>query len=103
MSEEQALTDEELDQQFRSMVDQFIDQANEFSKVESIENVGMAMLYAASRFNAFVVSQHAKSLEAYQSDTPRAQAFFLKQYQEMLEENLEDYQQVFQKYSHLKK
>ena len=100
MAEEQ-LTDEELDANFREMIDKFIDQANEFSEVESIENVGMALLYAASRFNSFVVSQHAKSLEAYQNDTPKAKAFFLKQYEEMLDENLEDYEQVFNKYAHL--
>ncbi len=102
MAEEQ-LTDEELDANFRAMIDKFIDHANEFAEIESVENVGMALLYAASRFNAFVVSQHSKSLEAYQADTPKAKAFFMKQYEEMLDENLEDYQQVFQQYSHLMK
>ncbi len=101
MAKEQVLTDEELDEQFRAMIDKFIDHANEFAEVESIENVGMALLYAASRFNSFVVSQHAKSQEAYESDIPKARAFFLQQYEEMLNENLEDYKQVFQKYAHL--
>ena len=97
------LSDEELDEIYRRMVDMFIDRANEFAESESQENVGMALLYAASRFNAFVVSQHANTLEDYERDLPKARDFFRGQYREMLDENLEDYKQVYTKYAHLLK
>jgi len=59
---EQVFSDEEFDIQYRSMIDTFIDQANQHAENNNPENVGMALLFAASRFNAFVVSQHAESL-----------------------------------------
>lgn len=98
---DKTLSDEELDEIYRRMVDMFIDRANEFAESESQENVGMALLYAASRFNAFVVSQHANTLEDYERDMSKARDFFRAQYQQMLDENLEDYKQVYTKYAHL--
>jgi hypothetical protein len=93
------ISDDELDVAYRRMVDQFIDQANELAEDNSPENVGMALLFAASRFNAYVISQHAQTLEDYERDLPRAREFFLAQYQQMLDENLEDYKQVYSKYA----
>ncbi len=40
-------------------------------------------------------------LEDYERDLPRARKFFTAQYAEMLDENLEDYKQLYHKYSHL--
>lgn len=98
-----SLEDEELEQVFRSMADSFIDRANEYAEINSPENVGLALLYAAARYNAHVVSQHAPTLEDFEKDLPRAREFFAGQYQQMLEENLEDYKSVYTKYSHLMK
>lgn len=97
--DEELVDDDELDARYRELVDSFIDQANEFSEHNSIENVGMALLFAASRFNAYVVSQHAETKDAYQSDLPKARDFFRKQYREMLDENLEEYERVFEMYA----
>ena len=101
--DEELVDDDELDARYRELVDSFIDQANEFSEHNSIENVGMALLFAASRFNAYVVSQHAETKDAYQSDLPKARDFFRKQYREMLDENLEEYKRVFEKYAKITK
>ncbi|MFT5504830.1 MAG: hypothetical protein ACI845_002562 [Gammaproteobacteria bacterium] len=98
MSDDNSISEEELDSRYREIVDSFIDQANELAGHNSIENVGMAMLFAASRFNAYVVSQHADNKEKYKADRPKAQSFFMSQYKDMLDENLEDYEEVFQKY-----
>ncbi len=84
------ISDEELDRQYREMIDSFIDQANLLAENNSAENVGMALLFAASRFNAFVVSRHSDSLTEYENDLDKAREFFFKQYQEMLEANVED-------------
>jgi len=95
---EQPLSDDEVDVIYRQMIDSFIDRANELADQNSPENVGMALLFAASRFNAFVVSQHAENREDYEKDLEKARQFFLSQYQEMLGENLEDYKKVYDKY-----
>jgi len=93
------ISDDELDEIYRRMVDLFIDQANELAETNSPENVGMALLYAASRYNAHVVSSHAETLEDYERDLPKARGFFLAQYEQMLDENLEDYKLNYTKYS----
>ena len=96
---DETLSDEELDAIYRGMVDSFIDRANELAETNSAENVGMAMLYAASRFNAHVVSQHAETPQDYERDLPNAREFFCGEYQRMLDENLEDYKSIYSKYA----
>lgn len=91
----QEMTDEELDEHFRALVDAFIDQANELVNSSSPENVGLALLHAASRYNAFVVSSHAPTLADYNRDYFKARDFFLNQYEQMLDENMEDYKKVY--------
>lgn len=102
MSEE-VMTDEELDILFRKLIDKFIDQANSLAQHNNAENVGLALLHAASRFNAFVVSTHATTLSDYEKDLDQARAFFISQYESMLNENLEDYKKAYDdmKYTHL--
>ena len=100
---EETLSDEELDEIYRRTIDLFIDQANEFAETNSKENVGLALLYAASRFNAYVVSQHANTLDDYERDLPRARDFFRQQYEQMLDENLDDYRKIYSRYAHLLK
>ena len=98
---DESLSDEELDAIYKRMIDEFIDQANALAENQSAENVGLALLYAASRFNAYVVSRHADTLEDFERDLPRARKFFTGQYADMLDENLEDYKQLYSKYAHL--
>ena len=100
---DEILSDEELDEIYRRTIDSFIDQANELAEHNAKENVGLALLYAASRFNAYVVSQHAETLEDYQRDLPRAREFFTARYAEMLDENLADYGKLYTRYAHLLK
>lgn len=98
------MTEDETDQQFREFADGFIDLANKQAEQAPAENVGMALLYAASRFNAYVVALHADNLEQYEKDMPEAADYFKEQYANMLQENIEDYKKVYQpqlKYEHL--
>lgn len=95
---EKSLSEDEVDVIYRQMIDSFIDRANELAEENSPENVGMALLFAASRFNAFVVSQHAENVGDYEKDVEKARQFFVSQYQEMLTENLEDYKKIYEKY-----
>jgi hypothetical protein len=96
---DETISDDELDEIYRRMVDSFIDRANEMAETNSPENVGMALLYAASRYNAHVVSHHAETLEDYERDISTAREFFHAQYEQMLDENLEDYKLNYTKYS----
>jgi len=93
-----SISDDEIDTLYREMIDSFIDRANELADQNSPENVGLALLFAASRFNAFVVSQHAENIDDYEKDLVKAQDFFRTQYREMLDQNLEDYKKVYTKY-----
>jgi hypothetical protein len=93
-----SISDDEIDTLYREMIDCFIDRANELADQNSPENVGLALLFAASRFNAFVVSQHAENIDDYEKDLVKAQEFFRTQYREMLDQNLEDYKKVYTKY-----
>jgi len=90
------MTDEATEREFRRVADAFIDLANEQIESAPKENVGMALLFAASRFNAFVVASHCKTLDRYESDRQKAVEFFSKEYLRMLDENLEDYRRAFE-------
>jgi hypothetical protein len=91
------MSDEDTDRQFRRMADAFIDQANAFIDEAPKENVGMALLFAASRFNSFVVASHAPSIHKFDEDRDKAIQFFSSEYVRMLEENLDDYKRIFDK------
>jgi hypothetical protein len=90
------MTDEATELEFRRIADAFIDVANEQIGSSPRENVGMALLFAASRFNAFVVASHCKTLERYEADREKAIEFFTSEYLRMLQENLEDYRRAFE-------
>lgn len=89
------MSDEDLDIEFRRLADSFIDLANQHVGPDNREIVSMALLYAAARFNSFVVASHAADLRKYDSDRSRAFEFFLDKYREMLNENLDDYRRQY--------
>ena len=98
-----SLSDEEVPLQFREIADAFIDLANDRSNRFNKENVSLALLYAAARFNAFIVAGHADDGAAYDRDRDSAFDYFTGEYQRMLKENLDPYREMFgqQKYQHL--
>jgi hypothetical protein len=94
----------DIDREFRKIVDSFIHLANQHIDIHQREHVGLALLYAAARFNSFVVASRATELDAFDSDRAAAFEFFLREYQRMLNENLDDYRKVYEgngKYAHL--
>lgn len=100
------MSDDELDKEFRNMADAFIDLANQQIKGDNREIVSMSLLYAAARFNSFVVAAHAPDLKKFDDDREKAFEFFLGKYREMLTENLDDYRKLYDenmKYAHLMK
>jgi hypothetical protein len=88
-------SEEATEREFRRVADTFIDRANEHLNTVPKENVGMSLLFAAARFNAFVIATHSKTLEKYEADRGKAIEFFQEQYLRMLEENLDDYRRIY--------
>lgn len=89
------MTEKETALAMFKMADQFIDLANKLVEGENKEigDVGGALRYAAARFNAHEAAFKAKDLKAERSD---ALAWFSSQYNEMLEENLDQHIQYFE-------
>lgn len=96
MTDEDVRDQDVIDREFRQVVDRFIRLANEQIDTVKREHVSMAMLYAAARFNSFIVSTHAPSRAKFQEDRTKAFKFFTDEYRRMLEENLNDYERVYE-------
>ena len=94
--EEDARDREEIDREFREVVDRFIHLANEQMESVQREHVSLALLYAAARFNSFIVASHAPSQDKFKADRKAAFKFFSDEYHRMLTENLDDYERVYQ-------
>ena len=77
------------DQEFWDIADSFIHLANEHVGKASSGKVSSALLYAAARFNAFIVaSADDADLE---NEKELAVDYFSGEYKKMLSENLDDY------------
>ncbi|MBK5279815.1 MAG: DUF3144 domain-containing protein [Bacteroidia bacterium] len=69
------------------MVDKFIALANEFALKASKEHVGAAIMFAASRYNAYEASGKSKNMVADKSDIL---TWYSNEYRRMLNANLDD-------------
>ena len=85
-------------EQFWKLADSFITLANDLYEKESDGKVGYAMLYAAARFNAFIVATTAGTKQDLADEKEQATKYFSEQYQKMFAENLDDYEQNFDQY-----
>jgi hypothetical protein len=82
--------DQDQNEKLMRMVESFIQLANEHSRQMSPGSVSSALLYAASRFNAYIVASHAENFDQEKESSIR---YFLDQYEKMLRDNMDDYQQ----------
>ncbi len=85
-------------EQFWRLADSFINLANELYQEQSDGKVGYAMLYATARFNAFIVATSAGDKKSLGEEKQPATDYFSEQYRKMFIENLDDYEQNFEKY-----
>ena len=87
------MSDENLaDEEFIALADAFVALANARSTEAGGVKVGAAMLYAATRFNAYVVASRTRDAEELKSDRAIALQHFAEQHNAMLAQNLEDYE-----------
>ena len=86
------MSDENLaDAEFIALADAFVALANDRSAEAGGVKVGAAMLYAATRFNAYVVASRTRNAEELKADSAIALQHFSEQHDSMLTQNLDDY------------
>ena len=85
------MSDIQRDKQFWELADSFIQLANSHLNEVKPSKVSASALFAASRFNAFVITASASSKEQLIAEKEAAIAYFLEQYETMLRENLDEH------------
>ena len=83
--------DTSKDKEFFELADSFIALANKHSKNAVPGKVSATFLYAAARFNTFLVASNSSSKEEFSSGKESAINYFMDEYKKMLEEHFTDY------------
>ena len=86
------------DDAFWRVADTFIGSANEQAAEVDRSVVSAGFIYAAARFNSFVIASQCGSKEAFETEKAAAIDYFVNQYKIALTENVADYQANFDKY-----
>lgn len=96
MSQEKAA--QNMDREFFKRTDAFIKVANELSQGNDLGKVSASLLYAAARFNAFIVASSAADKAEADRNKVQAIEYFTNQYRAMLIANMDDYIEKFDEY-----
>ncbi len=86
------------DQALWDLVDRYIEISNDACNEMDPGQVAEALLYAAARFNAFMVAASSESRKDFIEDKEDAGRFISKQFNGMLFSNLDDYQENYKVY-----
>ena len=93
----------DTDDKFYDRADEYIDLANkQISEKSNAVDVSASFLYSASRFNAWVAAAGFKSGKEMAEVKDEMLEHFVKDYREMLEENMADYIENFNEYMQIK-
>ena len=85
------MSDVPRDKQFWDLADSFIQLANTNLNEAKPSKVSASALFAAARFNAFVVTAAAENKAQFIAEKESAIVYFLNQYEKMLRENLDEH------------
>ena len=85
------MSDVVRDKQFWDLADAYIALANTQLNEAKPSRVSAAALFAAARFNAFVITAATESKAQLIAEKESAIAYFLNQYETMLRENLDEH------------
>ncbi|MCY7389187.1 MAG: DUF3144 domain-containing protein [Burkholderiales bacterium] len=88
----------DVDEDFYTRADSFIDLANEHAATMARDNVGASLMYSSARFNAWVSATGYASSDEMRAARPARIAHFVEQYRLMLEENMDSYINNFDDY-----
>lgn len=90
---------EPTDPTFYDRADAVIHLANDQNKEIGRGKVSASLMYATSRFNAFVSARGFESADDMKQAKDETIEYFVNQYRAMLIENLDDYIEHFDKYT----
>ena len=85
------MSDIKRDKEFWELADSFISLANTHLGEHKPSRVSATALFAAARFNAFVITEATESKEQLIAEKEEAVAYFLEQYEAMLRENIDEH------------
>lgn len=88
------------DQKFFENIDAYIALANahETSNRGAPQLVGASLIFAAARYNTFLVARANGEPDAFNAKKDEAKAYFMDQFSKMLDDNWADYNQNFEQY-----
>lgn len=85
------MSDIPRDKEFWELADSFIELANTHLTGVKPSKVSASALFAAARFNAFIITAATTSKEQLLEEKESAVTYFLEQYEAMLRENLDEH------------
>lgn len=88
----------EVDKEFFERADAYITVANEQAANVGRGKVSASMMFATARFNAWVSASGTESRDELASVRQEALEYFVNEYRQMLEENLDEYIEHFDNY-----
>lgn len=91
-------TDQQDDPTFYDRADGHIHLANERCSEIGRGKVSASLMYGSARFQAWNAACWAEDVDDMKAKRQETVKYFVEQYQAMLEENLDDYINNFQKY-----
>jgi hypothetical protein len=93
-------TQQNEDQKFWETIDTFINVANEQEKSnqDRFQLVGASLMFAAARYNTYLVARANGSKETFVEKKEEAREYFIEQFKKMLDDNFSDYEANFDKY-----
>jgi hypothetical protein len=92
------MTDNTPGPAFWERANAFINLANDQCDTAHPNEVSASTLYAAARFNAFIVAKTTGSAQNMQADRERALEYFTDQFRQMMAGNLDDFTANFDRY-----
>jgi len=92
------MSNTDKDKEFYEMADAFITLANKQSENAEPGKVSATFLYAAARFNTFIIASGSDSANEFATSKENLIAYFMAEYQKMLEEHFADYKENFDNY-----
>lgn len=80
------------------LVDTFITAANEKAQNMDRNVIGPALMFAATRFNAYMLAMATGNVEDFGKQKDAAKKYYLEQHEKMLNDNFADFEANFDKY-----
>lgn len=87
------------EQQFWDMTDGFLEQANINSDSNDVGRVAEALMYAAARFNTYLVASSCEDRNDFKADRESSEAILREQFEKMLAVNFDDYTENYKIYT----